>query len=312
MFCSITQEGSSSLSPEEVVHWIQDFSRNNEVYDFGFTDSNLNGNLIEFIRLCDHLLFEADEKSQFFGMLNPCNISRDICQKVELAGFSTVLLGIENFSNRTLLKMKKRNSVLDNVKAIKWFGESDINSVYFNIIIDYDCTDVSAVDENITTLQQVRHLLRENIHCDLISFGLERDAKAYEMREQLGFREICNYNFDNSCYPGDKGPLLRFPLLKHSWDSIPEKWKSVASCLEERERGCLRLVKEKHKWLLYDSRESCRRYALESDEGNVLEYLGYCISSISEISKNLYLSKGRVASVLNRLHSINAVMQEGN
>jgi len=309
LFCSIQSGLSRKASAKNVYEWIINASNKYGASDFGFTDSNLNGSINEFGKLCS-ALSRTDVELNFCGMLNPCDLTKRLCIDLKSAGFSHVLLGFENFSNSMLSKMKKRNTVLDNITALKWLVEAGIKNIVFNIIIDFPGTSKSIIEENLTNITMIKHLITRNVRCDLVEFDLERDSKIFKLKRKMNLLGLSNYEFDKICYPDKIQKDLKFHALKYKWFSLVKGWEAVESILKDKRQVRLDLVRRKGRFLIQDYRIEKTTHCLTEEEYIIYKYICENASTIDGISMETRKSKKQVKSMLKRLLSLGVVYEE--
>ena len=311
LFCSIQQGQIRKISAQNVYEWIIKASNDYGATDFGFTDCDLNGNIKQFEQLCS-FLSRTDIELDFCGMLNPRDLTKNLCIDLKSAGFSQVLLGFENFSNSMLSKMKKRNTVMDNIKALKWLVEVDIKDIVFNIIIDFPGTSKSVIEENLANIKMIRHLITRSVRCDLVEFDLERDSQMYSPKRRMDLRDLSNYEFDRICYPDRFRNALKFHALKYKWFNFVKGWNIVQSALKEKRRARLDLVRTKGEFLIQDYRVGKTTHRLTEEEFVIYKYMCDNVSTIDGISRNTGRNRQQVKRTLEYLLSLGVALKEKN
>jgi len=311
LFCSIQPGHKRKISCETVYEWLISTSKQYGETVFGFVDSNLNGNREEFEKLCSALA-QTDVKLHLYGMLNTRDLTKQLCIDMKAAGFSRVLLGVENFSNGLLSRMKKGSTVLDNIKALKWLIEAGINEIIFNIIIDFPGTNTSIIKENIEKIKMIKHLITGNVQCDLLELGLERDAKIYSLRSKMNFRGVGNYKFDEICYPDKMRHALKFHTSKYRWFNFARGWDVVRSNLKNKRRSRLQAVRKNGHFIICDDRIKKATYPLSDDQFAIYQYICDNVSTIDDISNELRIDKWKVKASLDHFASVGVAISEKN
>ncbi|MHC4346274.1 MAG: B12-binding domain-containing radical SAM protein [Planctomycetota bacterium] len=309
LFCSIQSGRAGKLSGKRVYDWIINASDEYGATHFGFVDSNLNGNTEEFGKVCSGLA-QAEAELHLSGMLNTRDLTKKLCIDMKAAGFSFVLLGVENFSNRMLSRMKKRSTVLDNIKALKWLAEANIKEIVFNIIIDFPGTNKSVIEENLANIKRIRHLMTTNVQCDLVELDLERDAKIYSVLRRMNVRGLANYEFDEICYPDRIRGGLRFHSSKYKWLDFAGGWGAVASSLKRKRRARLQVVRQNGQFLICDDRIKEARYPLSVDQFVIYKHICDNVSSVDDISSKTGRERQEVERTLDHLVSLEVAFQE--
>ncbi|MHC4631074.1 MAG: B12-binding domain-containing radical SAM protein [Planctomycetota bacterium] len=311
MFCSIQSCPKQEISVNRVYEWIINTSNKYGATDFGFADCNLNGNIEEFGKLCSDLA-QTNVELDLYGMLNPRDLTKNLCIDLKAAGFSFVLLGFENFSNSMLSRMKKRSTVLDNIKALKWLVEAGIEKIVFNIIIDFPGNSKAIIAENLENIRLIRHLITRNVKCELVEFDLERDAKIYSLRRRMNLNGLTNYEFDEICYPDKMRGALKFHALKYKWFNFVRGWDTIATNLENKRSARLKVVKKNEHYIIYDERSKKARYSLSLDQFVIYKHICDNVSTLDEISKQTRKDKRKVRLTLDYLLSIRVALKEKN
>ncbi len=311
LFCSIRSGAPRRISDKRVYDWMIKTSNEYGASDFGFVDSNLNYNMDKLGKLCSALA-QSSIEFDLYGMLNTFDLTKQLCLDLKAAGFTFVLLGVENFSNSMLSRMKKRSTVLDNIKAIKWLVEAGIDEVVFNIIVDFPGVSKPIIQENLANIEMISHLMQTNVQCELVEFDLERDAKIYSLRKTMCLRGSANYDFDEICYPARIRHALKFHASKYKWFNFPKGWASVESALDNRRRTLLELVKKKGRFFIRDTRTARAMYPLTDSQFAIYKHICDNVSTLDDSSKQTGHNKQAVKSVLERFVSQGLAIKENN
>lgn len=308
LFCGVDAKKSHRVYPKEIVEWMCDFSMRNRVSRFGFVDPDLNGCISAFTEVVS-LLATSDIKLSLHGMLNTKNLSKYLAKTIKQAGFTHVLLGVENFSNAILAKMNKRSDLVDNIKALKWLVEEKIPNIVFNVIIDFPGTNKLSIVENKAYLNRISHLLVKNVGIDLIEFDLERDSIAFQKHSSLGITELRNFEYDELVYPRDLKGVLKFHSIKYKWHRIADGWQDIEEFLRSDRKRRIVLQNKGERISIYHGNKIRKRYFFNEWQGQINRYICTEATTLPKIAQRVNISQKDIKSFLNSLQSQGLVIQ---
>ncbi|MHC4249508.1 MAG: B12-binding domain-containing radical SAM protein [Planctomycetota bacterium] len=109
-----TKRGWSARSPESVVNELEEIDAD----VVAFTDDNFTHDMDRVERICDLIVARGIRKRYLVNARLEIARRPDVIRKMERAGFSMLLLGIESTQDRTLLSMRKG---FDTAKVREYF-----------------------------------------------------------------------------------------------------------------------------------------------------------------------------------------------
>jgi ribosomal peptide maturation radical SAM protein 1 len=153
------------------------------------------------------------------------------------AGFTTIQIGIESFSQHYLKKMNKGTRVIDNIAALKFCKENGIINRY-NLIIDYPNEETIDFEETKKTIQQFKQYLDPPQICYLrVLFG----SPIHRNPEQFNIQQLEYASIDRLMYPQEYlekgfnfvyGFKRKQELGEQDWVKLVDEWKKERESLE--------------------------------------------------------------------------------
>ena len=245
-------------------------------------------------------------------MFNTAKIDKETSANIKNAGFHSVLLGVENFSSKMLSLMKKESTKIDNIKSIKWLIEANIKRINFNLIIDFPGINKEIITENIETLESIIHLIDNSVECNVIEFDLERDSKAYKLKEILNLRGLGNFENDERYYPKKIRSKMKFHSIKYSWKRIAKGSNIISDILKEEKEKFLIYEKSGKKLIIYDGRFSGYQYELNLQEGKIYELICNELLRPYDISERISEDITFIEDILNDFCLLKLAIKEKN
>ena len=299
-FCDIRQEPRRRPDVARLTEWMKSMQHNLGVRSFGFVDSDLNGNLGDFGTMC-RLLASSGTARSMYGMLNTDRLTRKTCAAMKKAGFSQVLLGVEAFSDRLLALMNKRARTIDNVKAIKWLVEADIEHIMFGLIVDFPGTDKQVIEESLSMARRMGHLIRGNVLAEPNEFDLDRSSEAFASAEALGIEVLGSYRYDRICYPEPVASNLLFDSVRHKWKRLPGGWTQVVAELRQKRRHPLVFRPQRDSGIILDRRQGRnRKVRLTGIESKVYTYVCRHLTNAKVIASECGIDPRDAGEILHR------------
>ncbi|MBS2211235.1 radical SAM protein [Carboxylicivirga mesophila] len=224
-------------SPECVVNEIATINRAYGLTTFTFVDSDTFGSLKHFETLLDLLIdlkYQTEEDFSFWAEIIPNrHYSKELMQKMAIAGFKNLFIGYDGLSDGLLKKMNKSNTFSDNVQFIKYALKNGIYP-YVNVIKHVPGETESDVQECLNNLHFLRffynHPIVEFSH-NYVTLVLSSMSKYYKLMPD---NEVGNYTVDELSYllPGSFSDHdERFHLFRYQrnvaanareWDRLEE------------------------------------------------------------------------------------------
>jgi ribosomal peptide maturation radical SAM protein 1 len=148
------------------------------------------------------------------------------------AGFTIIQTGIESFSPHYLKKMKKGTRVIDNIAALKFCKENEIQN-HYNLIVNYPNEDARDFEETQQIIRQIHSYLDPPQLCELrVMYG----SPIQRFPEQFNIKTLMNAPIDRIMYPPpqlDQGVAFVYdfertePYEAQDWDALITEWKQT-------------------------------------------------------------------------------------
>jgi len=160
------------------------------------------------------------------------------------AGFNHIQTGIETFSSNYLKKINKGVKIIDNIAALKYSKENNIENIY-NLIVDYpneEKRDFEETEKNIELIKQ--YLEPPQISKFVVGYG----SPIYEYHKQFNIEKLVPKIIDTLIYPPEllEDNFCFFYQFKrknefneNNWTQLVKEWK------DEREQRAINGVKRK-------------------------------------------------------------------
>jgi len=146
------------------------------------------------------------------------------------AGFTSIQTGIESFSKSYLRKMNKGARVIDNIAALKFCKENQIQNNY-NLLVRYPNEDTADYEEAKKTIQLLKAYLDAPQLCEL---RVMHGSIIYRHPEQFNIQQLQPASIDQLMYPAEilKEGIAFFyeyvpknPTLNPPWEPLVAEWK---------------------------------------------------------------------------------------
>lgn len=198
VFCAIPQEQrhTDNRPAEALQAELVSLSRRFGTVRFRFGDWEVNGSREALSAFC-RAVIAAGYRFEFWAEINARNIDEELMALMHAAGFVSLQVGLEAFSDSLLRKMRKPAGLVDNVQCMKLAHKFGIE-LFSNLI--YNVPGESERDslESLSNLRSLRHLIGGSVSLALIEFMMEIDADAYRTTSRgVGGP----YAFESRCFP---------------------------------------------------------------------------------------------------------------
>lgn len=136
-FCSIPeyQRNYFTRSAERVYQEIAYLHEKYGMNRFIFGDWEVNGSPRTLKDLCQ-LIIQGERDFEFWGEVNARKMTKDLMALMKQAGFVSVQVGLEAFSNSLLRKMNKPTTKLENIKCLIYAHETGME-MFSNILYNF-------------------------------------------------------------------------------------------------------------------------------------------------------------------------------
>ncbi len=140
-------------SPTKVVEELKSLSKKYGTTLFSFECELINSSRHWLIELCDYLLRDKLEL-KWYAFGRPANLSKDLLQRLYLAGCRVLRWGVESGSQRILDRMNKKFSVRQVEQILKWSSDVGIWN-HVNLIIGH-------INENVIDTERTVNFIKKN------------------------------------------------------------------------------------------------------------------------------------------------------
>jgi radical SAM superfamily enzyme YgiQ (UPF0313 family) len=225
-FCSIPefQRKLFNRSPQRILDDLLALHRRYGAKRFRFGDWEVNGSSEKLAELCQ-LLTKSEARLEFWAEVNARNLTSLLVGAMKQAGFVSLQVGIEAFSSTLLRKMKKPATLLENIQALLYAHEHQIE-LFSNLLYNFPGEAPDDIAETLAVIRRIRHLLRPPVTVALLEFLLETDADIYGQIDGASEHVGAPYKFESSCLPRaitDGGPYF----LKQWTHPVNPEWRQV-------------------------------------------------------------------------------------
>lgn len=138
---------------------------------------------------------------------------------MKVAGFDQVQVGIESFNERTLKRMAKPSSVLENIQCLRVAYSYSID-VGYNLILDFPGTSTDELEEMAALLPAIFHLQPPTA---LVPFALHQGSAVHSSPSRFGLTTVRPHRYYNSVSPAFAAKLLKPLFFDFDNLSPPEK-----------------------------------------------------------------------------------------
>ncbi|MEW6737889.1 MAG: radical SAM protein, partial [Acidobacteriota bacterium] len=233
-FCSIPEFQRRLLNRpvEDLYGEISHFKTYYGTSSIRFGDWEVNGSPKDLQQFCSKVI-ENNHHFEFWGEVNARNLSSELVNHMKQAGFVSLQVGLEAFSDGLLRKMKKPATLIDNIRAMILAHQFDIE-LFSNIIFNFPGETREDLLDTLRVIKLIRHLLSPPVKLALLEFLLETDADVYQNLDQSD--EIDNYRFESRCFPDQQKPYG--PYFLKQWMRTPDPlWAHVEREIELSSSG---------------------------------------------------------------------------
>ncbi len=309
LFCAIPTTGRRPGAWRRVAGWIRDHKAETGCRRYAFIDWDLNGEPASFTKLLRSLAGVGG--LHLSGMCNTYRMSRELSHAMKRAGFESVLLGVESFSDAQLARMGKQARVVDNVQAIKCLSEARIRVIWFDLITGFPGFNRAAVEETAQNMARIAHLLAApGVQCCLTKWKFERDSKAFPRQAELDVRFLGSYAYHRRCYPS-QGRGLAFHIGRYRTADAWKAWYPRLKVLDGRPVGGLSLMARDGGGIVIDRRGERRETALDRDAWRLYRCLCDRVATPSELQSVTGLNQEAVSRILARLGDAGLIITSG-
>jgi tRNA A37 methylthiotransferase MiaB len=148
---------SADTAGAAVLHLASKFG----VADFNFAEFEINSDPAELVDFCRRI-GRRKATLQFWGEFTPANCSRELFAAMAACGRWCLQMGVESFADELLAAMQKRQTVVENIKAIRLALEEGIGLVMFNLIHGFPGTKPKHVKRTKRMIRRLEHLLADS------------------------------------------------------------------------------------------------------------------------------------------------------
>jgi len=263
----------------------------------------------------------------FFVEARAGRLQSDDYQLLSEAGFNIIQTGIETFSQNYIKKMNKGSRVIDNIAALKFCKQNDINNRY-NLIVNYpneEIIDFEETEKNIRFIKQ--YLEPPQISYLIVEYG----SQIYNKPEEFNIKQLEHTNIDKIMFPKEIlecgiSCVYRFKrnsdLGFNDWEKIIDDWKNEYENLEtqclKRKTAIDRLIfffvdgGEFVKIYYKRNSENVQIYVLDKFEREVFLSCIDVVSFEDLKDKFFFLSESDIKTILDSFEEYGIVFRDGD
>ena len=270
---------------------------------FDFAEWEVNAHPGRLQQLCEGLRNRGFQL-KLWGEFTPSGSERRLFAAMAGCGRWSIQMGIESFSDALLRMMRKRQTVVDNIEAIRMALEENIDRVTFNLIAGFPGSRAVHVHQTRAMIRRLAHLLSDaRVSLDVVPyvrFRREDEDETASRREthylpkslRRGFPTQLRYDEK----PSDEAPL---------WQEVQREIDSLETCEFVAFDTGQRVIVE-------DSRTDPRSQTLRGLEADILRLLLDHKRTRVQLSQILRKGIGEVSAALNGIQAAGLVAISGN
>lgn len=152
---------------EQVIQSIDSAIKKHNINRLVFSDNDVCGaNIIQFESLLDSIISykKNNEVILLSGEFNSKKLNKNIIEKISLAGFEALQIGIESISDRKLKKIDKHASFINHLLSIKFCCKYGLIIKGSNLITGFFDDDIQDVIESVNNLHYLRFYFKLGFH----------------------------------------------------------------------------------------------------------------------------------------------------
>ena len=210
--------------------------------------------------------------------------------------------------------MNKKSKVIDNIKAIKFLVENQIDRIVFNIIIDFPGVDENILEENRKIIQKIRHLFKPNIFVNFVEFDLERDSIAYKIRTTLNLTNTSNFKSDTINYPKNLSKRIKLHNISYKWNDIPNGWKEIKNYISDcQDKNLTYAWTESNRITIYDkTRDGTNKYHFKKYDALLYDFISRKPCKINKLKDSVKIQNEKLEQSLSTFIKYNFAVKVDN
>jgi len=305
VFCPAERSPCQSRrwSPDAVGDFIAGMVSQYAAIAFDFAEWEISSHPESLRKLCEGLT-KRGLRLRLWGEFAPSETSRPLFAAMAGCGRWSIQMGVESFSDELLRMMKKRQTVVDNIEAIRMAIEENIGDVTFNLIAGFPGSRAPHVRQTKVMIRRLAHMLSDaRVSVQIVPYMRFRR----ECEDETGSRRETHYL--------PKALRRHFPtqLLydeRPSDESAP--WRAVQREIESLE-ACEFVAFETGKRIIVeDSRTDVRAQSLRGLEADILRLLLDHKRTRMELSQLLRRNAAEVSAALKSIQMAGLVANSGH
>jgi radical SAM superfamily enzyme YgiQ (UPF0313 family) len=167
---------------EQVIMSIDNAISKYKINRFFFNDNDLCGaNIKQFESLLDSLIAYKENTDIVFiaGEFNSKKLNKNIIEKISLAGFKMVQIGVESISDRKLRKIKKHASFINHLLSFKFCCKYGLMITGSNLITGFPDDDIQDVIESVNNLHFLRFYFKLGFSFRVTDLCIKKTSKYF-------------------------------------------------------------------------------------------------------------------------------------
>jgi ribosomal peptide maturation radical SAM protein 1 len=228
-FCNLNLQHKSyrEKNVKKIIDEIQFLSKKYKILSFQMIGNTLPLN--DYHVLCEKIINLGADMT-FYCEARADQFRKDDYKILKKAGFTHIQTGIESFSKNYLKKMNKGARVIDNIAALKFCRENQIEN-HYNIIVNYPNEEIEDYKESENIIEYIKQYLDPPQLCKLkILYGSPIQCNP----EEYNVEKFIYSNIDRIIYPENilqKGFNFIYeytnkdPIPQNSWYQLIYDWR---------------------------------------------------------------------------------------
>ncbi len=308
---------------DKIIEELDFLSDRYKILDFQIIGNTLLKD--DYKALCKKII-ELNKDFSFFVEARAGQLKSSDYVLLKRAGFNQIQTGIESLSKHYLKTMKKGARVIDNIAALKFCQENNIENKY-NFIINYPNEEKIDFTETLDVVNNIKRYIDPPNLCNLKIFY---SSPIFKNPEKYNIKKFKSNKIDKLMFP-DKFLKNGFNFaydydclekqIKHNWKNLVEDWKK---CREQQIKMHLKTQKIIDKLVFYyadgknfikifDKRDSknIKIYVLNSLEREVFLSCNNVVS-YENLQENLKIADFKLAAILQSFEDSGIVFKEND
>ena len=178
---------------EQVIKSIDDTVNKYKINRLFFNDNDLcGGNIKQFEVLLDSLIAYRKTSDVIFivGEFNSKMLNKNIIEKISLAGFKMMQIGVEAISDRKLKKIEKHASFINHLLSFKFCIKYGLVITGSNLITGFPDDDIQDIIDSTKNLHYLRFYFKLGLLFRITDLCIKATSKYYSQMDEKGLNNL--------------------------------------------------------------------------------------------------------------------------